>query len=234
MFNNAIIKLVLLSMSIAFGACSSLSDFIQDDKDIVQDQTSQTSESVGQRPSDEMLIHLEEWRKMKPSIKRLVAIESELKELIGELNTMTQQQSELPVATQPESIPTQTTKYQRDDVETPAVIISALKPLMSTVKDTSSERPKENSIEKKYAIQLGSMTDKSSIITTWETLTKKHSILLSGLIPVYEEAVLRGKIYYRLKAGGFETEVQAVKLCNKLQLLNVPCFSSTFIGESFL
>jgi hypothetical protein len=221
-------------MSIAFGSCSSLPDFIQDDEDIAQDQTSQVSERVSQRPSDEMLIDLEEWRKMKPSIKRLVAIESELKELISELNTITQQQSQLPVETQPESTPTQTTKYQQDDVETPAVIISPLKPLISAVKDTSSEPPKENRIVKNYAIQLGSMTDKNSIKTTWDALTKTHSILLSGLIPVYEEAVLREKTYYRLKAGGFETEIQAVKLCNKLQLLNVPCFSSIFKGETFL
>jgi hypothetical protein len=221
-------------MIFAFGACSSLSDFNQDDEDIVQDQTSQVSKSLGQSPSDEMLIHLEEWRKMKPSIKRLVAIESELKELIGELNTITQQQSQLPVATQPETIPTQTTKHQQDDVENPAVIITPLKPLISAVKDTSSEPQKENSIVKKYAIQLGSMTDKNSIKTTWDALTKTHSILLSGLIPVYEVALLREKTYYRLKAGGFETEVQAVKLCNKLQLLKVPCFSSTFKGESFL
>jgi hypothetical protein len=232
MFNNFIIKLVLLSMSIVFGACSSLSDFIQDDENIAQDQTSQLSERVGQMPSDEMLIDLEEWRKMKPSIKRLVAIESELKELIGELNTMTQQQSQLPVETQPESI--QTTKLQQEDMENIAVVASPVKPLMSAVKDTSSEPPKEISIEKMHAIQLGSMTDKSSIKTTWVALTKVHSNLLSGLTPVYEEAVLRGKTFYRLKAGGFETEAQAIQLCNKLELLNVSCFSSNYKGESFL
>jgi hypothetical protein len=234
MFNHSIIKLVLLSMSITFGSCSSLSDFIQDDEDIAQDQTTQVFKNAGQSPSDEMLIHLEEWRKMKPSIKRLVAIESELKELISELNTITQQKSQLPVEKQPERIPTQTTKNQQNDVENTAVVASPVKPLMSAVKDTSSEPLNENSIEKKYAIQLGSMTDKNSLKTTWIALTKVHSNLLSGLTPVYEEVELRGKNFYRLKAGGFDTEAQAIQLCNKLELLNVSCFSSNFKGESFL
>ncbi|MBU3003038.1 SPOR domain-containing protein [Paraglaciecola arctica] len=234
MHKNVIIKLVFLSMSFVLSSCSSTPDFVEGDKNVNQSIALATSESATQSHSDEITIHLEEWRKMKPSIKRLVAIESELKELIVQLNAITQQQNVTTSDSQTKDASEVDVNIEQKEVTNNTVITSPAIPIDNTIQEPIHTVKKVEALSKKYGVQLGSLTDKQSLKTTWTGLMQKHSNVLAKLTPLYEEAIIGGKIYYRLKAGGLESQAKANELCNLLQTLNTSCFTTIFEGKAFL
>jgi hypothetical protein len=90
------------------------------------------------------------------------------------------------------------------------------------------------SADNMYAIQLFSLTDKKIMRQTWNRLSTKHPIILGDLSPIYEEVSIRGKTFYRVKAGSFETKSDAMKLCGSLMNANTNCFLANSTGIAML
>jgi len=147
---------------------------------------------------------LTEWQEVKPSLKRLVAIESELSELIDYLNNLAQM---------PE-------KKQQVTNEKPAEV-------------TISKASKDSSNSIRFSVQLAAVTIKTKINTTWAVLKNKHPKLLGSLETTYEKSIVNSKTYYRIKAGNFENKIDAKELCQQLSVLATPCLISKYKGTIF-
>lgn len=166
--------------------------------------------------------HLSEWLELKPSVKRLIAIEGELLELIEQLSAMTNKPSNIATKnkTQPtfdkgQKLPTE----QVSPVEIPKLPL----PRATTI---SKER-------QSYALQLAALNEKVQIKTTWNALVKKHPSILNTLELTYEESIVNSKTYYRVKAGKFNDKATAIQLCKQLIILKTNCIPTIYKGTVF-
>jgi septal ring-binding cell division protein DamX len=182
--------------------------------------------------------HIQEWEEIAPSLKRLVAIESELKSLISELNS---------IATN-ESNNIQTDKIQHKITESPEKENNKLshnatmKPVMANDKvivspalpiSSPDKIPLNKNGSELYSLQFISLATKESLPPIWEKLQDKHPQLLDNLQPRYQKTTLNGKAYYRLKAGEFHTKNLAAELCKELSAVGENCYITKGIGRKF-
>lgn len=84
-----------------------------------------------------------------------------------------------------------------------------------------------------YAIQLFSVPQKSQIQPSWDKAMKMHPNELSGLKRIYEQVTVSNRLYYRVKAGVFNSKSQAAKLCSKIKSAGSVCIPTLFKGQSF-
>lgn len=76
-----------------------------------------------------------------------------------------------------------------------------------------------------FRIQLLSLPDEERVHDAWHSLAKKHSALLGKLEPFVLRADLgpdKG-VYYRLRAGEFDTHAEAKAVCESLSEVRVGC-----------
>ncbi|MBU1619223.1 MAG: SPOR domain-containing protein [Gammaproteobacteria bacterium] len=201
---------------------------------------------------------LAEWQQLKPSIKRLAAIEGDLKELIVALDDMGKQQ----VARQKSTLGNDNVEVyttERVDFDEQLAINPALpedkqipedkavveQPQSASVAHLSEQEPVEPSPDPialskhpveplyptGYSIQLASLKDVASTKSVWLTLQKRHPALLGDVDALVEQAMVKNTHYFRLKAAGFETRKQASDLCEKLRLEGASCIVTRSIGE---
>jgi hypothetical protein len=219
MLNNLLIKALYLSVSLGFTACSILPDFMSLEPSEVETITDKTGVISSQPPliisqqDATMGRHIQEWQSMKPSIQRLVAIEGELKELILQLNQLTKETKvetniKVPVAEQ--------SSYSRIETSEPKVLGS------------DSPRSLKN---RGTAVQLASLKDKGGIKTTWNQLLVRYSKAFDALTPIYEETLVGGEKYFRLKATGISSKGAAIQLCKELAVDQTPCFLTSNVGD---
>lgn len=168
--------------------------------------------------------HLAEWKQIKPSLERLMVIEGELRELIIQLNaikhvesqsderqpTKQQQQQQQQLVFQK----TNSTEAATEEVKTKSDLINQLD------KATSIIEPKPII---KYSLQFLSVKKKDNVKPAWDKLIKKHPQILSSLIPIYEKIDINSTVYYRLKAGTFDSKQVATSMCKQLQLQETTC-----------
>ena len=62
---------------------------------------------------------------------------------------------------------------------------------------------------------------------------KKNPSELSGLKRIYEEVTVSNRLYYRVKAGVFNSKLQAEQLCSKIKSSGAFCIPTMFKGQSF-
>ena len=180
--------------------------------------------------------HLKEWRDMKPSVERLIAIEGELRELIEYLKESPEvvgHESEPDTMPAPILEPMSKSIQSEGNVDEESsnnlITNTKLKEDKKQLDITTSEM----SDNKGFAVQLEALSTLNSLRSTWTNLTQKHSDLLSTLTPVYEQLEIKGSIFYRLKARGLSSKTQAQQLCQKLQQLNSSCMLSSNVGKTF-
>lgn len=243
MFKKHLTKIAYIFIGCAFSACSLIPDFLGGDAAVrQQSQEKQLDISQQNTVSEAMISHMQEWQKLKPSIERLVAVESELKELIGQLNTVATQQNSPTIAQQPEvkSLQAMISETKRPAVEQPILkTIETNKfndklaiPAPVQVKELLSNQNSNNPKSKKsFTVQLASLSEKKVMLSTWNALLENHTSIFDKLTPIYEEIQIGGNMYLRLKATGLDSETVAKQLCLELSSKQIPCFLTSNIGS---
>jgi hypothetical protein len=172
--------------------------------------------------------HIQEWEEISPSLKRLVAIESELKSLISELNRVVSAEKNKTIVTEQEKEQSSQNTAVQPVMDNDNVIVST--PLSKASSNTAPLNKKDAEL---YSLQFASLANKNSLLPIWEKLQDKHPQLLDNLQPRYQKASLNGKTYYRLKSGEFHTKGLADELCKELSALGENCYITKGIGNKF-
>ena len=197
---------------------------------IMKDQVSQPQESISKLEK-----HLSEWQELKPGVKRLVAIEAELVQLIDQLNQMVNDNSEaVEVSDNSETLEVNNNKKppsmaKEVEINRPAAIVPNKTKLEKSQPEKNSSIVPETAT---YALQLASVSNKDSLTQAWLKIKPKAPQLFYNLKPSYEQVNVKGKIYFRLKIGSFGTLAKANKFCDQLMLQGVKCFSTAFGGKN--
>lgn len=76
-------------------------------------------------------------------------------------------------------------------------------------------------------VQLGAHEDPEAARTEWKRLLASHGDLLSGKALVIQRAESGGRVFFRLRAAGFEDAGAARHLCTALRNRNTECISVT-------
>ncbi|MBL1147941.1 MAG: SPOR domain-containing protein [Pseudomonadota bacterium] len=74
-----------------------------------------------------------------------------------------------------------------------------------------------------WMLQLGAFSTGSSAEKAWDSFGKKYGSVLDGLSPDYQQAEVKGKTLYRLRAGGFESRADALARCEDLKKQGGSC-----------
>jgi hypothetical protein len=200
--------------------------------------------------SKEMEAELAEWRKLKPGVQRLVAIEGELKGLLATLETITDNEptAQLATAENGANVETQVISPVRfEEKSIPATnhseVILAKENDRAVVKETDinaknltistpespvlsnakaiAEAPAEQ--RRSFSLQLASVTKADSVASTWHTLKQRHPEVLNSLDLHSEEVTVANRTYYRVKAGSFDSYDEAKQNCRLLQNNGASC-----------
>ena len=75
------------------------------------------------------------------------------------------------------------------------------------------------------SVQLGSVGSREDAIALWGSLSARHPALLEGMDPRYEAASVRGRTYWRLRAGAFADRRAATDFCRRLRDAGAACIA---------
>lgn len=190
---------------------------------------------------------LAEWRELKPSIKRLVAVETELKEVIhtlavisndsvssgsGYADNGTNVQTDViePVRfTERPIIPSEPIKTEENvPVVSNSVVSEKTSDFDSGMKSlTKVEKNEENLVRNNmFRLQLASVTSESAVEPTWLQLKKRNPQVLEELELYSEKVIVANRTYFRVKAGEFESYDKARSNCKVLIERGISCIVS--------
>ncbi|TNE32446.1 MAG: hypothetical protein EP349_01555, partial [Alphaproteobacteria bacterium] len=74
-----------------------------------------------------------------------------------------------------------------------------------------------------WMLQLGAFGTAAAAEKAWGSFGKKYGSVLDGLSPDYQQADVKGKTLYRLRAGGFATRADATTRCEDLKKQGGSC-----------
>jgi hypothetical protein len=217
--------LALSILGMCLFACSTMHDTVQQPDATVSalslEQRDELLEMLKSHKDNEELI--QQWRQNQPGLTRLLAIESELRVLIEQLNELSSDNSfarektvqpidssEQPIISQPTqtAIPSSVSNTQKlEDVQ----------PVYQVTLDDN------NKLAGMLGIQLSAMKNLGGIAKLWEQYVKLHASLLGDLSAATEVVESSNGTIYRLKAGPFDNDVSAQMRCTKLRQVNVTC-----------
>jgi hypothetical protein len=170
---------------------------------------------------------IQQWRQSQAGVVRLLAIETELKMLIEQLNELADE--------------SQFVESKSGNSSEKKIVVEQVKTEMLEINsetqgnDSSSYNTKleeNNSLTGLIAIQLSAMSNNEAISRQWQRLVKAYPTLLGDLSPT-SELVERSKgAIYRLKAGPFDNKSQAISRCNELQKENVSCVTTQYFESA--
>jgi cell division protein FtsN len=165
---------------------------------------------------------LQEWQTLKPGISRLLAVESELNMLLGELEQLSASlnaaQNAPQVATAPAAPEPATTAYALANQPEP------------------EPEPEVQSAQRKagnYALQVASITEQHKLPEVWQQMLNKNPRLLSDLEPNFQKIHVKNTDYYRLKVGSFDTIQEASSTCSSLKAAGMSCLVVDYTGSNF-
>jgi Flp pilus assembly protein TadD len=72
-------------------------------------------------------------------------------------------------------------------------------------------------------VQLGSLVSEADAMTEWQRLKKRIAGMLEGREPSIESAVVRGRMYWRLRTFGFGSPSEASDMCSSLKSAGMRC-----------
>lgn len=191
--------------------------------------------------------HIDEWEEISPSIKRLAAIEGELKELITELNAIVESEETDSTGNNIQAIHnSEPSTSNENNITNNNYIIddsaenTNVSPLPSPIEKIHSDNPPQqaetetiidNNSKDMFSIQLYSLSEKKLLRTTWEKLLKEHNNIFRNLTPYFQEVNVKGNYYYRLKAGLYKTKNLAINKCNMMLKESIKCYITNGSGE---
>jgi Flp pilus assembly protein TadD len=77
-------------------------------------------------------------------------------------------------------------------------------------------------------VQLGALPSNAAAQHDWDHLSAEYPALFGNKTPDIEEAVVKGKTYYRLRVGGFDTRADAAKFCGEVLAAGKTCTVANF------
>lgn len=164
---------------------------------------------------------LQEWQALKPALSRLVVIEEELNLMINQLDQFaaaSAKPSAQPAETVLKPAALQTTDGPKPAEKQPVILANN-----NTEKDT----------EKRFALQITSLSEPLRLPVVWEQLKKKHPQQLAALEPNYEKISVGNSDYYRLKIGAYSSKQQAMQSCSMLKGLGINCLVTNYVASDF-
>jgi hypothetical protein len=215
-------SIVCFSLVTTLSGCSLISDFpslsFGDDELDKPEQSmpsynvnasSEKLPSVTQAQEKKYEAHLAEWQQAKANVNKVASLASQVNMLTAKVKSLESTQAKL----------TQQLNTANKGRAQPA--------------DYSNNSQKNVNAMKGYAVQLFSVPQKSQIQPSWDKAMKMHPSELSGLKRIYEEVTVSNRLYYRVKAGVFNSKLQAEQLCSKIKSSGAVCIPTLFKGQSF-
>lgn len=185
--------------------------------------------------------HLSEWKKMKPSLERLVLIEDELKIIIQEMNRMAVEQKKIIAEQKDKPKPTvlpQTVKAESAALPQPAKIESMTTPNEKSSVEQKASKPvvaanKEAPSYSKYALQIFTVENGFVLKRAWKLWSKKYGDIIGKYKPIYQEVKGGNTTYFRVKIKNFITKKDARETCLRLKKEGGDCFITNNLGKGF-
>lgn len=226
--------LTLSILGMCLSACSTMPDSDQQSDAAISaltlEQRDELLNMLKNHKDNEALI--QQWRQNQPGLTRLLAIESELKVLIeqlnelsrsdsldGEKNAQTSASAEQAIISQP----TQTATQPVVNNTQPSVDVQ---PVNKVTLDDN------NKLAGMVGIQLSAMKNLASISQLWQQNVQLHPSLLGNLSAAAEVVESAKGTIYRLKAGPFDNDVSAQMRCTKLRQVNISCIVIKYTEEA--
>jgi tetratricopeptide (TPR) repeat protein len=78
------------------------------------------------------------------------------------------------------------------------------------------------------AVQLAALDSNDEAEQAWQQLSTSYPALFSGRQPDIEPATVKGRTYYRLRIGGFESRADAAKFCGEVSAIGNTCTVANF------
>lgn len=204
-------------------------------------------QSLSFKEQKRMQQELDEWRKLKPSLKRLVAVEGEIKDLVTVLASINEPVSGLQtadVANNVESSVIEKVTFEESSLVSESVNKKNQSEAIKT--DSDSNTPiiaeantsagsnegsvtrddthiEEKAVKSAFSLQLAAVTNPDKVQTTWEKLQNRYPDVLSDLDYHTEEVTVSNRLYYRVKAGDYSSYDEAKASCNKLAKAGASC-----------
>ena len=171
---------------------------------------------------------IEAWQSSRTSLVRLVELESDLKLLITQLNSLNQAVEQNPKQN-PKQSSYQTTGVPSDGIKT-SVEHAATQDLAKPV----SKVAVNSRLAVGFTIQLTALISLDDVHTYWRNVKRKHTTMFAKAAPFYEQVTAAdGTELFRLKVGVFDTETEAVALCRDFTQAGGTCFTTKNVkGES--
>jgi len=164
---------------------------------------------------------LTEWQQLKPALKRLAVVEEELSLLIEQLEQHTLAAVDNQKNAEQSAIP--------QSQASAAARISPTEP----VKGESIDQRVASTADKRFSLQITSLSDPLRLPVVWQQLQRKYPAELGDLEPNFEKIKVGNEDYYRLKVGAFADKQQATNRCSQLKNLSINCLVSSYIASDF-
>ena len=196
----------------------------------------------------EMQAELAEWKKMKPGVQRLVAIESELKVLLKTLETAATDPTDQlqsadagqnvqsyvlePVSFNDKKLTPEVNSAAAVPAQQPAVVNTAvaaasqpaaLVAVPEQKAEAQSSAAAEPQPNRSFSLQLASVTEQQALESTWQRLQQRYPEQLSDLDFHSEEVIVSNRTYFRVKAGSFDSYDEAKRQCSELRKSGASC-----------
>jgi hypothetical protein len=192
----------------------------------------------------ELEAELAEWKKLKPGVERLVAIESELKGLISSLELIAASEPTARLEAVQDSHNAQTQVIEAVVFEEKAVqqeqpVLARTEQNLLTEQNNQKEQLLQQPVpdrtitvpepatgaaaRKTYSLQLASVTQQSAVGQTWDRLKSRYPKVLAALDLHSEQVQVANKTYYRVKAGRFNSYDEARQNCQLLTSSGASC-----------
>lgn len=194
---------------------------------------------------------LQEWKELKPGITRMLAVEDEMNQLLGQLGRLSNALNE---SDQQQQIATTNSNNQQSLNQTsispvasaPVVAAAAAAPAVSAsaaaepaATDANATTSPSQTVaapahtSAKFALQLASVTDKHQLPNIWQEMYSKNPQLLADLEPNFQQVYVNNNNYFRLKLGGFDTQQAAAQKCRQLKTAGVFCLVVSYTPSDF-
>lgn len=187
--------------------------------------------------------HKGDWEEVRPGIRRLIAMESDLKTLIGELSQLAALPDVPQRSVTSNVVPSAAVPYSKPAEE--VVASSALKPFSSPDADSiipsnSNEiSPTGASVGDsvaqvdmpEFGIHLVSFKNEERLKRSWMGLEGSFNSRWPGKSPLMQRVAVRGADYYRLIVGPFAGHDNAKAVCDELKRSKQYCSVTSYTGE---
>jgi Flp pilus assembly protein TadD len=80
----------------------------------------------------------------------------------------------------------------------------------------------------RVSVQIAALDSETAARHSWRKLADQQPSLLEGKSPEIEKASVHGKIFYRLRIGGFASKVEAARFCAELSATGNSCTVADF------